>query len=63
MTIEEQAKLNYQGYLKAYDDLKMLLKKSSNEDIEEYIVIMKEQLYVEDEDRLRRKLYEIRDEV
>jgi hypothetical protein len=60
--VTNQADLNLKDFDKAYAELKELLKRSSNADIEEYIRISKEQSYVQDEDKLRQQFYEIRDE-
>lgn len=59
---KNQAELNLENFYKTFDDLKKLLKQSSDSDIEEYIRISKEQSYVEDEEKLRQLFYEIRDE-
>jgi hypothetical protein len=59
---KNQAELNLEDFNKAYAELKELIKRSSDADIEEYIRISKQESYVKDEDKLRQQFYEIRDQ-
>lgn len=58
---ENQAEKNLSQWMEACENLKSLLKNSSDDDIEEYIQITKKQSYVKDENKLRKQFFEMRD--